>query len=113
VALRRAAKNANEPVFSVGGLRMDLARRLVTMDERVVQLTPTEYELLRALVADAGKVLTHHQLLRAVWGVGYDDEMHMLRVNVSNLRKKIEPDPTRPRYIVTEPGVGYRLKLDA
>jgi two-component system KDP operon response regulator KdpE len=112
VALRRAARNANEPVFSVGGLKMDLARRLVTMDERPVQLTPTEYDLLRALVAEAGKVLTHHQLLRAVWGVGYDDEMHMLRVNISNLRKKIEPDPTRPHYIVTEPGVGYRLKVE-
>jgi len=68
--------------------------------------------LLRALVMNPGKVLTHRQLLRQVWGVGYEQEMHMLRVNVSNLRRKIEPDPTRPRYIVTEPGVGYRLRAD-
>lgn len=111
VALRRAAKSATEPVFTSGALRMDFAKRLVTVDDRELQLTPTEYDLLRVLVNDAGKVLTHHQLLRAVWGVGYDDEMHMLRVNISNLRKKIEPDPARPRYIVTEPGVGYRLRL--
>lgn len=111
VALRRAAKSATEPVFTSGALRMDFAKRLVTVDDRELQLTPTEYDLLRVLVNDAGRVLTHHQLLRAVWGVGYDDEMHMLRVNISNLRKKIEPDPARPRYIVTEPGVGYRLRL--
>ena len=66
----------------------------------------------RVLVTYAGKVLTHHQLLREVWGVGYDQEAHMLRVNISNLRHKIEADPTRPRYIVTEPGVGYRLRAD-
>jgi two-component system KDP operon response regulator KdpE len=66
--------------------------------------------LLRVLVTHAGKVLTHHQLLREVWGVGYEQETHMLRVNISNLRRKIEPDPTRPRYVLTEPGVGYRLQ---
>jgi two-component system KDP operon response regulator KdpE len=75
-----------------------------------VQLTPTEYDLLRVLVVNAGKVLTHHQLLRQVWGMSYEDELHMLRVNISNLRRKIEDDPARPRYIVTEPGVGYRFK---
>lgn len=111
VALRRAAKTTSEPIFQTGSLKMDFAKRVVTMDEVEIQLTPTEYDLLRALVNDAGKVLTHHHLLRAVWGVGYDDEMHMLRVNISNLRKKIEPDATRPRYIVTEPGVGYRLRI--
>jgi len=110
VALRRAAKNANEPIFQTGALKIDLAKRVVTMDGAEIQLTPTEYDLLRALARDADKVLTHHHLLRAVWGVGYDDEMHMLRVNISNLRKKIEPDATRPRYLVTEPGVGYRLR---
>jgi two-component system KDP operon response regulator KdpE len=113
VALRRAAKSANEPVFTTGALQVDLAKRVVTMNGVEIQLTPTEYELLRVLVNDAGKVLTHHQLLRAVWGVGYEEEMHMLRVNISNLRKKIEPDATRPRYIVTEPGVGYRLRVEA
>jgi two-component system KDP operon response regulator KdpE len=77
-----------------------------------VQLTPTEYELLRVLVTHAGKVLTHHFLLREVWGAEYGEEFHMLHVNISNLRRKIEPDPTRPQFIITEPGVGYRLKAD-
>jgi two-component system, OmpR family, KDP operon response regulator KdpE len=77
-----------------------------------VQLTPTEFDLLRAFVAHAGKVLTHRHLLRQVWGLGYEDEAHMLRVNIHNLRRKIEPDPSRPTYIVTEPGVGYRLRMD-
>lgn len=111
VALRRATKNPGEPIFQTGGLKLDLVKRVVSVNENEVQLTPTEYDLLRALVNDAGRVLTHHQLLRTVWGVGYDDEMHMLRVNISNLRKKIEPDASRPRYIVTEPGVGYRLRM--
>jgi two-component system KDP operon response regulator KdpE len=92
---------------------VDLARRVVTVGEHEVQLTPTEYDLLRALVTHAGKVLTHHQLLREVWGMGYEEELHMLRVNISNLRRKIEPDPTRPRYLLTEPGVGYRLRDSA
>lgn len=111
-ALRRSAQTPSAPIFATGDLTVDLSKRLVTLGSREVQLTPTEYDLLRVLVTDADKVLTHHQLLRAVWGVGYDDEMHMLRVNISNLRRKIEPDPTRPRYIVTEPGVGYRLRTN-
>lgn len=111
VALRRAAQSANEPIFATGGLKLDFGKHVVTVDEREVSLTPTEYDLLRALAQNAGRVLTHHQLLRTVWGVGYDEEMHMLRVNISNLRKKIEPDATRPLYIVTEPGVGYRLRV--
>jgi two-component system KDP operon response regulator KdpE len=77
----------------------------------LVSLTPTEFDLLRTLVRHAGKVLTHDQLLRAVWGTAYQSEAHMLRVNISNLRHKLEPDPARPEYIVTEPGVGYRLKI--
>lgn len=111
VALRRAASPAAEPVFVVDELVVDQARRLVTVGGREVPLTPTEYELLRVLVAHAGKVLTHRQLLRQVWGVGYEGEAHLLRVNMSNLRHKIEPDPARPHYIVTEPGVGYRLRV--
>ncbi len=111
VALRRAASPAAEPVFVVDELVVDQARRLVSVDGREVQLTPTEYDLLRVLVAHAGKVLTHRQLLRQVWGVGYEGEAHLLRVNMSNLRHKIEPDPARPHYIVTEPGVGYRLRV--
>jgi two-component system KDP operon response regulator KdpE len=110
-ALRRATAPAGEPVFSSGELTVDLARRLVTVSGREVQLTPTEYDLLRALVTYAGKVLTHRQLLRQVWGAGYEGEAHLLRVNMSNLRHKLEPDATRPYYILTEPGVGYRLRV--
>jgi two-component system KDP operon response regulator KdpE len=108
--LRRQVSGSSEPIFTLGDLKVDLANRLVTVDGREVQLTPTEYDLLRALVIQAGKVLTNHQLLRLVWGEGYDD-LHILRVNISNLRHKIEPDPSRPTYIHTESGVGYRLKI--
>ncbi len=111
-AVRHAARAADGPVVAIGGLCVDLARRLVTVADEEVQLTPTEYDLLRLLVNDAGKVLTHHQLLRQVWGLGYEEELHLLRVNISNLRRKIERDPARPRYIVTEPGVGYRLRVN-
>jgi len=110
VALRRQGSSASEPVFRLGALTVDLASRLVTLDGREVQLTPTEYDLLHALVVHAGKVLTNRHLLRLVWGEGYDD-LHILRVNISNLRHKIEPDPSRPTYLHTEPGVGYRLKI--
>jgi two-component system KDP operon response regulator KdpE len=112
VALRRAGQSGLQPVFTSGDLTVDLVRRMVTVAGQEVQLTPTEYDLLRVLVTYAGKVLTHRQLLREVWGLGYEQEMHMLRVNVSNLRRKIEPDPARPRYILTEPGVGYRLRAN-
>jgi two-component system, OmpR family, KDP operon response regulator KdpE len=108
--MRRQTGVSSEPVFTLGGLRVDLANHLVTAEGREVQLTPTEYALLRLLIIQAGKVLTNRQLLRQVWGEGYDD-LHILRVNISNLRRKIEPDPSRPTYIHTESGVGYRLKL--
>ena len=111
-ALRRAAQTTSQPVFTSGNLKVDLARRLITVSGLEVQLTPTEYELLRVLVTHAGKVLTHHFLLREVWGGEYGEEFHMLHVNISNLRRKIEPDSTRPQFIITEPGVGYRLKAD-
>jgi two-component system KDP operon response regulator KdpE len=110
VALRRTGESGDGPEFTSGELSVDLAHRVVAVAGQEVQLTPTEYDLLRTLVTHAGKVLTHHQLLREVWGRGYEEELHMLRVNISNLRRKIEPDPTRPRYILTEPGVGYRLR---
>ena len=110
VALRKQISNPSEPIFKSGDLSVDFSRRLVTMNEKEIQLTPTEYDLLKVLVTYAGKVITHHQLLRQVWGEGYDD-MHILRVNISNLRGKLEPDPSRPTYIHTEPGVGYRLKV--
>lgn len=110
VVLRRAAQPGEEPVFSSGDLHVDLARRQVTVAGDRIALTPTEYDLLRVLVQHAGKVLTHNQLLRQVWGGAYEEAAHLLRVNISNLRRKIEPDPTRPSHILTEPGVGYRLR---
>ncbi len=111
-ALRRVAQTTSEPVFTSGSLKVDLPRRLITVSGLEVQVTPTEYELLRVLVTHAGKVLTHHFLLREVWGAEYGEEFHMLHVNISNLRRKIEPEPTRPQFIITEPGVGYRLRTD-
>jgi two-component system KDP operon response regulator KdpE len=110
VALRKQTSSPGEPVFQTGGLSVDFSRRAVTVDDREIQLTPTEYDLLKVLATHAGKVITHRQLLRQVWGEGYED-MHILRVNISNLRGKLEPDPSRPTYIHTEPGVGYRLKV--
>jgi two-component system, OmpR family, KDP operon response regulator KdpE len=110
-ALRRSAQAETDPVFKTGDLVVDLNLREVLMNGQPVSLTPTEYDLLRTLVKNAGKVLTHDQLLRAVWGTAYESETHMLQVNISNLRRKIEPDPLRPVYLITEPGVGYRLKI--
>ena len=109
-SLRRSLQQAPEPVFTSDGLEMDLTRRRVTVNGAEVQLTPTEYDILRLLVTHAGKVLTHSQILRQVWGIAYLEQPHVLRVNISNLRRKIEVNPSRPRYIITEPGVGYRLK---
>jgi two-component system, OmpR family, KDP operon response regulator KdpE len=108
-ALRRQSDETEEPIIRVGALRIDLPRRLVTMDDRDISLTPTEYDLLRILMLNAGKVITHRQLLRLVWGPAYENEMHLLRVNISNIRRKLEPDPSCPSPIRTEPGVGYRL----
>jgi two-component system KDP operon response regulator KdpE len=113
VALRHVTPAGDDPVFVVDELVIDRARREVKVAGREMQLTPTEYGLLCALAAHAGKVLTHRQLLRELWGPGYEQETHMLRVNISNLRRKLEPDPTRPHYIRTEPGVGYRLRDSA
>ena len=112
VALRRSVQSGADPVFRSGELIVNLSHRLVTIKDQEISLTPTEYDLLRALVQHPGKVLTHRQLLQKVWGNAYETETHMLRVNMSNLRRKIEPDPTRPRFIITEPGVGYRLRVE-
>ena len=112
VALRRLASSPDEPTLQVDELQMDLSRRVVTVRGDEISLTPTEYDILRLLMQNAGKVITHHHLLRQVWGTAYESEMHILRVNISNLRRKIEPDPARPTYIHTEPGVGYRLRTD-
>ena len=111
VAVRRLTSNHDEPVLQIDELKMDLSRRLVTVGDKEISLTPTEYEILRLLLQNVGRVLTHRQLLRQVWGTAYESEMHLLRVNISNLRRKIEPDPARPTYIHTESGVGYRLKM--
>jgi two-component system KDP operon response regulator KdpE len=112
VALRKAIQQSPEPVYRVDGLEMDLERRRVVAQGKEVQLTPTEYDLLRLLVTHSGKVLTHNQILRQIWGPAYVEQPHLLRVNISNLRRKIEPDPSRPQYILTELGVGYRLKMN-
>jgi two-component system, OmpR family, KDP operon response regulator KdpE len=109
-ALRRTSQQPGSPVIVIGDLKMDLASRITTMSSREIQLTPTEYELLHVMIKHAGKVLTHRHLLQEVWGPEYGDELHMLHVNISNLRRKIELEPNHPRYIITEPGVGYRLK---
>jgi two-component system KDP operon response regulator KdpE len=112
VGLRRSLQQAPEPVYRVDDLEIDLTRRRVVVRGDETQLTPTEYELLRMLVMHAGKVLTHGQILKKIWGVAYLEQPHVLRVNISNLRRKIEIDPSRPHYIMTEPGVGYRLRAE-
>ena len=111
VALRHAARPADEPVISTGDLVVDVAHRAVTLNGREISLTPIEYMLLKTLALSAGKVLLHRHLLREVWGPGYDQDVNVLRVNISKLRHKIEADPARPRHIITEPGVGYRLRV--
>ncbi|MDP2754496.1 MAG: response regulator, partial [Nitrospirota bacterium] len=108
-ALRRSLQEIPEPVFTSSDLQVDLGSRRVTVGEVEVSLTPTEYDILRLMVSHAGKVLTHSQILKQVWGIAYLEQPHVLRVNISNLRRKIEADPSRPRHIITEPGVGYRL----
>jgi two-component system KDP operon response regulator KdpE len=107
-ALRRAVPST-EPVLQVGDLVVDLERRAVTMDGREVTLTPIEFALIRYFAQNEGKLLTHPMILREVWGPAYGDESHYLHVYVSQLRRKIEPDPARPHYILTETGAGYRL----
>jgi len=106
--LRRSAPDA-APVIEVGELRIDVPERIVTSAGVRVKLTPHEFNLLRVLAQNRGKLLTHRALLREIWGPAYQTEAHYLHVYVSNLRAKIEPDPSRPRYVLTEPGAGYRL----
>jgi two-component system KDP operon response regulator KdpE len=110
-ALRRGAeREAPAPVFRVGGLEVDLVRRIVRVDDAEVRLSPTQYRLLRLLVSNAGKVVTHRQLLSEVWGAAHRDDVQYLRVFVRKLRQRIEADPAQPRYLLTELGVGYRLR---
>jgi len=107
--LRRSLQQAPGPVYRIEELEVDLARRRVALRGQELTLTPTEYDLLRLLVINAGKVLTHRQMLQQIWGSAYLEQPHILRVNISNLRHKLETDATRPRYILTETGVGYRF----
>lgn len=115
VALRhsaRATKERSEPILTVGELSVDLDKRTVQLAGNEVHLTPIEYKLLVTLLKNAGKVLTHRQLLKEVWGPGYANNTQYLRVYMVQLRHKLESDAARPRYLVTEPGVGYRLRSD-
>jgi two-component system KDP operon response regulator KdpE len=115
VALRHALREmqgTDNPVFTTGDLRVDLAHRQIFLKDKEIHLTPIEYKLLLMLVKYAGKVVTQKQLLHEVWGPSYSAETHYLRVYMAQLRHKLEVEPTRPRYLITEPGVGYRLRLE-
>jgi two-component system KDP operon response regulator KdpE len=110
VALRRGASDrTQQPVISLAGLVIDLERRAVSLDGEEVRLTPTEYSLLKYLTTNAGKVLTHAMILREVWGAEYADDTHVLRTCINQLRSKLGDDPASPRFIRTDPGVGYRF----
>lgn len=114
VALRHVERLGREPepVFSTGSLSVDFVRRVVTVAEREIHLTPIEYKLLTTLAKHAGKVLTHRQLLKEVWGPTSIEQTQYLRVYMAQLRHKLEVDPARPRFLTTEPGIGYRLRSD-
>jgi two-component system KDP operon response regulator KdpE len=109
-ALRHRRPAEEQPLFRAGELEIDFAKRVVRLGGGELQLTPLEYSLLRELAANEGKVLTHRHLLRAVWGPAYEQDTHLLRVHMSNLRQKLAQDAARPEYILTEPGVGYRFR---
>jgi two-component system, OmpR family, KDP operon response regulator KdpE len=109
VALRRLSPPEYKPVYQVDGLMVNLARRIVKVNGQIIEITPTEYDILRVFVQNPGKVITHQHLISAVWGHESKADLHLLRVNISNLRQKIEADPSRPAHLFTEPGIGYRL----
>ncbi len=112
VAMRRAVRTSDgDQVFSVGSISVDLAARRVELDGSAVHLTPIEYRLFALLVKHAGKVLTQRHLLKEVWGPSHVEDAHYLRIYMAQLRRKLEADATQPRYLITEPGVGYRLAL--
>jgi two-component system KDP operon response regulator KdpE len=108
-ALRRAAGEHDEPIIVAEELQLDLAAHSVALAGRPIHLTPTEFELLRALVRNRGRLMTHSTLLREVWGPAHEDDTPLLRAHVANLRRKIEPEPSSPRYVTTDPGIGYRF----
>jgi two-component system, OmpR family, KDP operon response regulator KdpE len=109
---RRSHPEEAMPVLRFGNLEVDLARQRVRLESEDVQLTPTEYRLLEAMVTNPGKLLTHRWLLSRVWGPGYQEESHYVRIYVRYLRRKLRDDPSRPRFIVTEPGLGYRWHME-
>jgi two-component system KDP operon response regulator KdpE len=114
VALRHALRpqeSSHASVFITGNLKVDLQNRLVNVDDQEIHLTPIQYRLLVVLVKHAGKVLTHQQILKEVWGPSYQENAHYLRIYMSQLRQKLEADPTQPKFLLTESGVGYRLKV--
>lgn len=114
VALRHANRkeqSLSNDVLVTGGLKVDLNRRLVSVDGQEIALTPIQYRLLAALAKNAGKVMTHRQILKEVWGPPYQDNVHYLRMYMSQLRSKLESNPAKPQYLVTESGLGYRLKI--
>lgn len=109
VVMRRALASGTGPIYKTRGLSIDLTRHQVMLNSQEITLTPTEFDLLSVLIQNAGKVVTHRQIIHQVWGTMLEDESRLLRVNISNLRRKIEPNPNHPQYILTELGVGYRL----
>ncbi|MDD5033733.1 MAG: response regulator [Methylococcaceae bacterium] len=112
VALRHSLRNSEQSeVFTTGNIRVDLLNRLVYTDDQEVHLTPIQYRLLSMLVKNAGKVVTHRQILKEVWGPAHTENSHYLRIYMSQLRQKLEADPAQPKYLLTESGVGYRLKV--
>lgn len=114
VALRHASRpeNSQDEVFSVEALKVDLRKRIVSVNDSEIHLTPIQYRLLCVLIKHAGKVLTHQQILKEVWGPSYQENPHYLRIYMSQLRQKLERDPTQPKYLLTESGVGYRFKMN-
>ncbi len=111
-ALRRAAPEPTSPVLVTPDFTVDLSAKRVTRDGAPVRLTPTEWHVLEVLVRNLGKLVTQQQLLREVWGPSYVEETHYLRVYLAQLRRKLEPEPSRPRHLITEPGIGYRFEVE-
>ena len=109
VVMRRVGNTGTKPIYRVGDLVVDNNRREVKLAGHIVELTHTEFDILFLLIQNAGKVITHRQIIQKVWGTAYEDESRLLRVNISNLRRKLEPNPNQPIYILTELGVGYRM----
>jgi two-component system, OmpR family, KDP operon response regulator KdpE len=109
VCLRRVSTDTESPVLCCGDLQIDISKHQVKLSDREIKLTPTEYEIVKVMVQNAGRVLTHKQLLKAVWGNAYNEDTHYIRVYIGQIRRKLEKDPTQPRYIITETGIGYRF----